>query len=85
MSILVYNEYLIDSYFGKVPWALTTGVFAKMYITSNSEVAYQANNKFKISFVPNHEIPRNGFIEVAFPKEVIIPDISYSASQCVTD
>ena len=56
-----------------------------MRVTSTTNTAYKPDNDFKITFNPDHEIPRNGFIEVAFPKEVIIPDTSYSASQCLTD
>jgi hypothetical protein len=36
VSIIVENEFLIDQYFGKVPWSLTTGTFTNMKVTSQT-------------------------------------------------
>jgi len=48
-------------------------------------VAYADNTNYVISFMPEHVISQNGYIDVEFPPEVTIPDKSYSQSSCVAD
>ena len=60
-----------------VPWDTHTQfefIFTDAYCSE--DVTYT------ILFTPKHLIPQNGFIEIDFPKQISVPDFSYSQSSC---
>lgn len=75
---MAYGLYAIDDFEGETPWELTAGTFNSVKVDPSSYVAYRAENTYEISFTPQHSVPTNGYIDILFPAEVILPDPSFS-------
>lgn len=82
ITILAFGDYKINTYSGIIPWELTAGTFNKLLVHPSSLVAYTPENIYQITFNPQHEIPKKGYVMIGFPPQIIIPDTSYSQSQC---
>jgi len=76
------SQYVIDEYIGIPPWVLTTGQIFGVSINPGSYKAYEAENTYEISFAPAHTIPINGYVEISFPEDILVPDTSFSPSSC---
>lgn len=47
-------------------------------VNPGSLQAYKVENTYLINFTPDHSIPKNGFVEIYIPSEVLVPDQSYT-------
>ena len=50
-----------------------------------SQTAYDKDVTYTITFTPEHLVPQNGYVEIELPKEVSVPDYSYTQSSCQGD
>ena len=83
--IKAHGQWAIDEVITQVPWKLVTGTFTQLNVQPRKKIAYMKDLTYRIAFSPEHKIPHNGYIEIQFPKEVLIPDPSFSQSQCKPD
>lgn len=58
------------------------GQFQNVVVNPQSYVAYNPENDYSVTFTPLNQIPLQGYVDIFFPPEVIIPDPSYSQSTC---
>lgn len=82
ITILAEGLYAVDEYEGPITWTLRTGSFGTLEVKPQSYVAYRAENEYMVTFRPEHKIPQNGYLEIMFPVEVSVPDMSFSQSSC---
>jgi len=82
ITISAFGEYRINLYDGVIPWDIEVGAFNDLSVVPDSFIAYTPENTYTITFNPEHEIPERGYLEIGFPPQIIIPDTSYSQSQC---
>lgn len=75
-------KYAIDEWEGYIDWTLEQGTFIDATIKPSTYDAYEDEVVYTISFTPKHLVPQNGYIEIDFPKQVSVPDYSYSQSSC---
>lgn len=80
--IYAFGQFAIDEFEGYIGWMPVPGTFASASVRFSSPVAYDEDVTYTIKFTPNHLIPQNGYIEIDFPKQVSVPDYSYSQSSC---
>jgi hypothetical protein len=73
---------MIDLWSGPLPWNVITGGFNDLEVWPESYVAYKKDNLYTIRFRPLHKIPQNGYIQIMIPTAILIPDKSFSQSQC---
>ena len=59
-------------------WTIVTGDFIDAKVVPSSPVTYAFDVFYTISFTPTHLVPQNGYIEIDFPKQIAVPDYSYS-------
>ena len=76
--IKALENYAIDEYEGTVGWVPIQGSFAQVKVKPGSPTAYDEQVRYEIYFTPDHKVPQNGYIEIDFPKEISVPDYSYS-------
>lgn len=82
LIIMAYGKYAIDEFEGPIGWTLYQGTFDGAKVVPSSLTAYDKDIRYTISFTPKHMVPQNGYIEIEFPKEIIVPDYSFSQSSC---
>ena len=80
--IYAYGKYAIDEFEGYIGWMPVQGEFDSASVKFTSPIAYTEDVTYTILFTPKHLIPQNGFIEIDFPKQISVPDFSYSQSSC---
>ena len=61
---------------------LEQGSFIDAKIQPSTYDAYEDEVVYTLTFTAKHLIPQNGYIEIDFPKQVSVPDYSYSQSSC---
>mgnify|MGYP000934258123 CR=1 FL=1 len=83
--IYAFGQYAIDEFEGYIGWLPVNGDFKSAKVSFSSPLAYDEEVTYTIRFTPMHLVPLNGYIEIDFPKEVIVPDYSYSQSSCRAD
>ena len=76
------EKWAIDEWIGYIGWELEQGTFIDASIKPSTYDAYEDEVVYTISFTPKHLVPQNGYIEIDFPKQVSVPDYSYSQSSC---
>ena len=66
LKIIIYakEKYAIDEFEGPIGWNMTQGNFASAMVVPSSFVSYADNTDYIISFIPEHKITQNGYIEV---------------------
>lgn len=63
-----------------IPVTLTYGSINSLVIPA-SNTSYDTTN-YTFIIKPDHRVETNGFIEIFYPKNISIPDSSFSQSQC---
>ena len=79
------DEYAIDEFEGSIGWESQQGTFSAAKVEFSNPIAYAEDVDYTISFTPKHMVPQNGYIEVDWPKQVSVPDYSFSQSSCFGD
>jgi hypothetical protein len=78
ITILTEGGFVIVDWEGPIPWQVKPGDLRSVKIDPKNYVAYSQENTYTISFVLSNEIPLEGYVEIDFPPEIIVPDASYS-------
>lgn len=63
-----------------IPVTLTYGT-VNAQVTPASTTSYDTTN-YTFTIKPDHRVDLNGYIEIYYPKNISIPDASFSQSQC---
>ncbi len=85
LQILAQGKYVIDENAGSTPWPLQAGNISSVSVTPSSYQAFKPNNNYIFQFTPNNQLPLNAYFEIWFPNEILVPDLSFSASACTAN
>ena len=82
LQILAVGRYVIDESTGTTPWTLQPGNMSSVFVNPGSYQANKPNNNYIIQFTHDDYLPLNAYFEITFPDEILVPDLSFSASAC---
>ena len=72
--------YNVEQFSGMIVHKMSFGGM-KAVVTPSTLIAYE-NTVYTFSITPDHAVELNGLIVINYPKNITIPDPSFSQSQC---